>query len=185
MSDVIPASARGGGDVPEEIPLSAHGATPELMATLYQASTKTDCTRDEVLFRQGDSPENVYLVLTGEVRLTMPVSSKSALSFHATVGSLVGLPAAFSNEPYSLTAVAKKGARLARISRQVFTAILAANPVFSLARCAHRNRRVEPLAQSERPSEQLVGAFVAQVPDGLRGAPRGTPVAGFRPRPDL
>lgn len=132
MSNLAPGVAPGGANVRKKLQLSSHGATPEVMAAFFRVSTEMMCARDQTLFRKGDPAANVYLVLNGRVRLTMPLSRGRALEFEATTGSLVGLPAVFSNSPYSLTAIARRGAHLARLNREEFIAMLAANPALSL-----------------------------------------------------
>jgi CRP-like cAMP-binding protein len=71
-------------------------------------------------------------VVSGEVELTMPVSRTRAIGFRASAGSLVGLPAAFSNQPYSMSALAKRGAELVRIDRSQLGEMLAAAPLLAL-----------------------------------------------------
>jgi len=120
------------GSLVSESDLSAHKATPELIAKISQWATKLSCTRKTVLFQQGEPASNVYLVRAGEVILTMPISSTRAMSFRAMEGSLVGLPAAFSNEPYSMTAVAGVGSELERMDREQFWQMLIKKPTLSL-----------------------------------------------------
>ena len=112
--------------------LSEHKAAPELIAAFSQKAVKVACDHDEILFEKGEPARSVYLVTTGEVGLMMPVSASRAMGFRAEPGSLVGLPAAFSNEPYSMTAMAWKGAELRVMSRERFCDMIAANPALSL-----------------------------------------------------
>jgi CRP-like cAMP-binding protein len=111
--------------------LSRHKATPELIAELTRVATTVVCARDEVLFEQGEPVDSVYFVRAGEVELTIPITSTQAMGFRAAAGSLVGLPAAVSNEPYSMTAVAMEGTVLERISRDGFCKVLVAKPALS------------------------------------------------------
>ena len=50
------------------------------------------------------------------------------LSVEATGGSLLGLPGLVSNQPYSLTVVARAGARVSFLGRTEFTALMQSNP---------------------------------------------------------
>jgi CRP-like cAMP-binding protein len=54
------------------------------------------------------------------------------MGFSARSVSFVGLPATFSNEPYSMTAIANQGAEVAVISRDKFCDLIASNPALSL-----------------------------------------------------
>ena len=112
--------------------LSEHKATPELMAEFSQRATKHSYSSKEVLFQQGEPASKVYLVRHGEVFLTMSISSSHAMGFRATEGSLVGLPATFSNEPYSMTASAERGSQLEILDREQFLRMLVAKPSLSL-----------------------------------------------------
>lgn len=115
-----------------ESSLSENKVSDELLVKFSQKATQITCTPSELLFQQGDPPEAVYLVRAGKVGLTMPVSAKRALIFYAEPGSLVGLPAVFSNAPYSMTAIASLGTRLERLDRQPFWELLIENPRLAL-----------------------------------------------------
>jgi CRP-like cAMP-binding protein len=59
-------------------------------------------------------------------------SGEEVMSIDATAGSLLGLPGLIGDEPYSLTAVARKDAELCFISRDEFTNLMRTNPLLSL-----------------------------------------------------
>ena len=111
--------------------LCAFNGSPELLTAFLKKSLKVCCESDEVLFRIGEAGGSVFLVRSGEVELILPSPPGTGVSFSAKAGSLVGLPAAFSNEPYSMTAVAKKGSELGIMSRDRFCDMVALNPTFS------------------------------------------------------
>lgn len=112
--------------------LSEHRASPELTSAFSERAVSVVCTQDEVLFKRREPANAVYLVKAGEVGLMMLISGTRTVGFRAEAGSLVGLPAAFGNEPYSMTAVAWKGAELAVMSRERFCDMIAANSTLSL-----------------------------------------------------
>jgi CRP-like cAMP-binding protein len=118
-------------EVAVEPAVSGCEASPELVAAFEKSAIKVVCSDVEILFRNGEPSRCVYLVLTGEIGLVLPLSSMDELRFRAPSGSLVGLPAAFSNGPYSMTAIAWKGAELAVMSRDKFCDMVALNPAFS------------------------------------------------------
>lgn len=115
-----------------ESALSEHQATAALTAEFRKRGTTLSFTEEETLFRQGDEPQSVYLVLSGQVELTMPVSRTQAMGFRAIAGSLVGLPAAFGNRAYSMTATVRRGAELVRINRQQLGEMLGEMPILAL-----------------------------------------------------
>jgi CRP-like cAMP-binding protein len=112
---------------------SAFLANPELFAALDERSTAVSCTDDRVLFRQGDDPAGLYILHKGSVTLTMDsAKGKTILSTQAASGSLLGLPGLVGNEPYSLTAIAHKGAELGFVTRDQFTALMKSDPLLAL-----------------------------------------------------
>ena len=89
--------------------------------------------RDLVLFRQGDSPKSVYLVRSGEVELTIPISAHRTYAFCAKAGLLIGLPAVVSNQPYTMTAMAKEGSESAEMSAAEFRKMIQTDPALFLS----------------------------------------------------
>jgi CRP-like cAMP-binding protein len=49
-----------------------------------------------------------------------------------SAGSLLGLPGLISGEPYTLTAIARNGARVSFVSRDDFTSLMQTNPLMAL-----------------------------------------------------
>jgi CRP-like cAMP-binding protein len=122
---------------PRSLPLkldpSAFLANPELIDALKKRSTAIACNGEQVLFHQGEPPAGVYILHQGEVTLTMEsAQGKPILSSQAGAGSLLGLPGLVGNEPYTLTAVARKGAEVSFVSRDQFTALMQSDPLLSL-----------------------------------------------------
>ncbi len=112
---------------------SAFLANPDLIQALRKQSTEVLCPEDRVLFRQGDDPCGLYILLKGKVTLTMTSpAGKSILSAHAAEGSLLGLPGLIGNEPYTLTAKAHGGAELSFVSRDQFTVLMQNDPLLAL-----------------------------------------------------
>ena len=112
---------------------SAFLADAQLIDELGKQSTALSCDRDRILFRQGDAPLGVYILLKGEATLTMTApTGEMILSTQAVANSLLGLPGLIGNQPYTLTAVAHTGAQLNFVSRDEFTALMQSQPQLSL-----------------------------------------------------
>jgi CRP-like cAMP-binding protein len=108
---------------------SAFVADPELIQALEKRSTTISCGGDRVLFRQGDVPAGLYVLDQGETTLTMASpAGDQVMSVQARANSLLGLPGLIGNEPYTLTAIARDGARLSFITREDFTALMQTDP---------------------------------------------------------
>ena len=106
--------------------------SPELVAAFEKSAIKVACSENEDLFNDGEPGKCVYLILAGEVRLFLPFEPLDGMGFRARTGSFVGLPAAFSNESYSMSAIAREGTQVALMSRDKFCDLVAADPVLAL-----------------------------------------------------
>jgi len=106
--------------------------SPELVAAFEKRAIKIACSENEVLFNDGEPGKCVYLILAGEIRLFLPFASMDEMGFLARSGAFVGLPAAFSNESYSMSAIAREGTQVALMSRDKFCDLVAADPVLAL-----------------------------------------------------
>jgi CRP-like cAMP-binding protein len=102
------------------------------MAAFSERATEIMCDTARALFQHGESGNGVYLVRSGDVLLTMPISSAHAMGFRATAGSLVGLPATFGNAPYSMTALAQSGSVLEHMDRETFLRTLIERPTLAI-----------------------------------------------------
>lgn len=112
---------------------SAFVADPQLIEALVSQSTCITFGGDHLLFHQGDAPTGLYILHQGDVTLSMTSpNGDEVTSLKAEPGSLLGLPGVIGNEPYTLTAIAHKGARLCFIDRDEFTSMMKANPALCL-----------------------------------------------------
>jgi CRP-like cAMP-binding protein len=129
---------------------SAFVADPELIRVLETRSVPLACTSDRLLFNQDEPAVGVYIVHQGAATLTMNAKDgRRIFSIPAMPGSLLGLPALISNQPYSLTAVAHEGARVSFLGRTDFFALMQADPLLSL-------KMLEVLAAEVRTARQAL-----------------------------
>jgi CRP-like cAMP-binding protein len=84
-------------------------------------------SQDGILFRQGQLGDCIYFVKWGEVTLTMLAGNKE-IRIRAGRGSLLGLPAVFGNQPYTMTAKATWDAEIVKLSSNAFTELLNEEP---------------------------------------------------------
>ena len=90
------------------------------------------CQKDEMLFRQGEAADAVYLLDEGQVTLTAEtIGQECVFSLQSRAGSIFGLPGVLSDAPYSLTAVARAGTRLHVLRSGEFHRLLAEHPELS------------------------------------------------------
>ena len=112
---------------------SAFLANPDLVEALRKHSVEVSCGGENYLFRQGEPPVGLYILNQGETTLTMTSpTGEQLMSTQAPAGSLLGLPGLIGNEPYTLTAIARNGARLSFISRDEVTSLMRTDPLLAL-----------------------------------------------------
>jgi CRP/FNR family transcriptional regulator len=108
---------------------SAFIADQELIRALRERADSVDCAHERFLFRQGDEPTGLYLVLNGEVTITMESpAGNEVVSMRAEPGSLLGLPGLVGNQPYSLSAFASRDAEVSFVSRAAFSQLMLSEP---------------------------------------------------------
>ncbi len=112
---------------------SAFLADPELIKAFEKRSIPVACDEDRVLFKQGDPPVGVYILSKGLATISMD-SGHDGIEFscHATSGSLLGLPGLIANRPYSLSAVAHKGATLSFIPADRCNELMQTDPALMI-----------------------------------------------------
>jgi len=112
---------------------TAFVADRDLILALENHSTAISCGGDRVLFSQGDRPLGLYILNRGQITLTMTgVGGEQVMSIQAPAGSLLGLPGLISGEPYTLSAIAREGARLSFVTRDEFNCVMQSSPILGL-----------------------------------------------------
>jgi len=112
---------------------SAFVADPELIQALEKHSTAISCDAERVLFNQGDQPKGLYILDKGGATLTMASSKgEKLMSIQAHAGSLLGLPGLIGDKPYTLTAIARKGAHLSFVPGDKFNTLMRSDPQLAL-----------------------------------------------------
>jgi len=97
------------------------GLEPLLAPSSYPANM--------VLFTETQQAAGIYVVMEGEVKLSINSSDGRRLSFHiARAGEVLGLSSTLSGGGYEMTADTLYPAKIAHISRQVFLQFLSRHP---------------------------------------------------------
>lgn len=79
-------------------------APDALKTQLESVSSKIEKAKGSFLFRRGEGPSGVYLIVSGQIRLGLERDPRAFPSRLIGAGSVLGLPSTLSNSPYSLTA---------------------------------------------------------------------------------
>lgn len=104
-----------------------------LIHSLEKRSTPITCTESRILFKQGDVPTGLYILQSGAATLMMESASGMALMFlEAGPGSLLGLPGIVANEPYTLTAMARRDSTIRFVTRDDFEDVIRTEPALQL-----------------------------------------------------
>lgn len=106
--------------------------SPELNRALRTASKPLNKKKGDLLFRAGEQARGAFVVRSGKVRLQLEGAGGLYPTRTLGPGSLVGLPATVSGEPYSLTADAAQDCALDFIARKDLLALLQHNTTAAL-----------------------------------------------------
>jgi CRP-like cAMP-binding protein len=101
-----------------------------LQKQLESVATLVRKPKGTFLFRTGQPCRGAFLIRRGQVELSLEGASHLYAARLVGAGGLIGLPAAFSGEPYSLTAETKSMCDLDFIPRGKLLDILRRNPRF-------------------------------------------------------
>jgi CRP/FNR family transcriptional regulator len=116
-----------------QLDANAFVAAPELLRVLAAHSSVVPCPSDGVLFRQDEPSVGVFILHDGTITLSMMSSNgQSLVAVQAKPGSVLGLPGAVSNQPYTLSATARAGAKVSFISNADLSALMHSDPALSL-----------------------------------------------------
>jgi CRP-like cAMP-binding protein len=112
---------------------SAFVAEPDLIRALWQHATPLDCSEGRKLFRQGDDPSGLFILHSGDAIMILENDGGAQVARVAMPpSSILGLPALVSDEPYSMSAVAKKGATVGFVTRNDFSSLMLTEPLLAL-----------------------------------------------------
>ena len=113
---------------------------------------RTEKTKDEVLFSQGDPGDALYLVLTGSISIVLDVPGKASLTVRTMrAGAILGEMALYTKEPRSASAVAKQDCVLYRLDRAGYETLQHKHPrAFGLFHSYVVRLMAERLARANR-----------------------------------
>lgn len=97
-----------------------------------------DFASGSIIFSESDSAEDIYIVLEGEVELTLHGKSLG----RETAGGIIGEMAFINEAKLNATATAVGNVKLARVSREQFSDLIRTNAEFSLHALAEMARRL-------------------------------------------
>ncbi len=103
--------------------------SPAAQRDLMSLATASSYPSNHVLFSEREAARGVYVIVEGEVKLSINSSEGRRLSLRiARKGEILGLTSAISGSPYEVTAETLYPAKIAPIGRREFLGFLLRNP---------------------------------------------------------
>jgi CRP-like cAMP-binding protein len=146
--------------------MSTTKLSPDLQSQLATIATRISEHAGTVLFRAGEPGRGAFLIRSGRVKMSLDGSSDLYPVRFLREGSLIGLPATFSGEPYSLTAEAVQDSDLYFVPRSELLNLLQNDPrtgyeivrilseeIFQMRKTykRHNEKHRRPVARKNRP----------------------------------
>jgi len=150
---------------------------PDSLKSFDAMKQLTTYPKGAVLFLEGQAPRGVFLICSGQVKLSMSSSEGRTLIIKiAEAGEVVGLPATISGNAYEVTAETQTPAQLNFIRRDEFLAFLRADPDACLRVAQELSQRyhsacreLRMLGLSESVADKLTGLLLEWAEKGTRG----------------
>jgi CRP-like cAMP-binding protein len=115
------------------------------LGRLAAASVRRALAKGDVLFRRGDPPEGMYVVVHGQVQLMATRARRDRLTGVIGRGRSFGEPVMFLERPALVDAVAATDALVLLVPKSVVFAEIDRNPRFARLLLAHLSQRIETL----------------------------------------
>ena len=135
----------------------------------------------ELLFKQGDAADSLYIVVSGRLRVVMTAADGTEMLLaELGVGETVGEMGVISGEPRSATVYASRDTQLAKLSKTAVDAVVERHPHAMLSMLTSRLiTRVRVMSRADRRRAEV--ATIAVVPAGS-DVPHREVRRGSRPR---
>jgi CRP-like cAMP-binding protein len=106
---------------------------PAMQKLLCFSSDRLTYDPGQVMFSAGDPPDSAYIVMDGQVDITVPTPKGPLLVNTLKRNDVIGEIGIFGDVPRTATAVAKTRLEVLRISKEVFVNVIRGNPDAAIA----------------------------------------------------
>jgi CRP-like cAMP-binding protein len=106
---------------------------PAMQKLLAFSSERITYPAGERMFSAGDPPEHAYIVMEGEVDISVPTPRGPLVVNTLRQNDVIGEIGIFGDVPRTATATARTRTEVLRISRDVFVAVIRGNPDAAIA----------------------------------------------------
>ncbi|MGH8094988.1 MAG: patatin-like phospholipase family protein [Chthoniobacterales bacterium] len=126
----------------------------------------------EVLFREGDASDSIYVVMSGRLQASVAEpDGKSQVVGEIGRGESVGEMGAFTQEPRRATVVALRDTLLARIELGAFQRMLEVCPALALTLSRVIIERLQKRNVSQKPTHNIINICVLPISPGIDAGP--------------
>lgn len=144
------------------------------LARIAAGASKVRLARGLALFRRGEMPTGLYVVVYGGIQLRVPGAKRSRLSGIVGPGRSFGEPMMFLQKPYLVDAVADDDTLLIHVPSEIVFAEIESNPQFARRVIAGLAARIETLvheldAQVRGTALQRLVAYLLRDPVAAQG----------------
>lgn len=115
---------------------------------LLEISKKRSLKKDEILFKEGDSDDQLYVVISGKIDVIKNLGAKDETIMAAlTAGSLAGELSFIDGEPHSMTLRSRKDSLVIILNRSAFESLITTQPhavynvMRAIIRASHKLQR--------------------------------------------
>jgi CRP/FNR family cyclic AMP-dependent transcriptional regulator len=106
---------------------------PSMQKLLAFSSDRLTYEAGQLMFSAGDAPDSAYIVMEGEVDITVPTPKGQLLVNTLVRNDVIGEIGIFGDVPRTATATARTKVDVLRISRDVFINVIRSNPDAAIA----------------------------------------------------
>src|SRR2546423_562506 len=139
------------------------GLDADARLTIEEEASWKSLQSGDVLFREGDAGDALYVVVTGRLRILVSGTSDEDIALaEVGRGEVVGEMALLTGDPRSATVVAVRDSRLVRLSRAAFERIVQQCPAAMLLVTRRLVRRLQQANRGPRGAAPL--ATIALIP---------------------
>lgn len=104
------------------------GLTRPQLAIIFKHLKKVDVVQGEIIFKQGDSPDNIYILQKGLVKVIEESSGKSLELAMLSTGDCLGETELIGIFPYIATAIALEDTSLVAFTRKALRILYKEHP---------------------------------------------------------
>jgi signal transduction histidine kinase len=128
---------------------------------IAQSFTERNCIPGEIIFREGEPGDTIYLIYSGRVVVLKGDFASPTILGYRGVGDIIGEMAVFENQPRSASVIALDAVRLMGVSREGFQRLLYDTPSVGLSVMAMLSSRLrssdEARSREDLSEKHLIG----------------------------